>query len=864
MIHSSRSIPKQPFMDHAHRVLPPALTSEYVSSHKSSVASNDANSKIHTGGLHTRDMNIRRVEEPLESRIATGKRSQVRSKSATRVQPPADNIGTSSKNPVLDDSLTSIIIEEIRKSSDGKTSVHQYVRGKLLGKGGFAKVYLCTSLDNKKKYAVKIVPKSNLVKSRARQKLQAEIKIHRTLRNKNICEYKHFFEDRMNCYILLELCHNQSMNELIRRRKRLTEPEVMFFMKQLIEGTIYMHENNIIHRDLKLGNLFLDQKMCIKIGDLGLATRLVNPEDRRKTICGTPNYIAPEVIDGKKSGNGHSFQVDIWSMGVILYTWLIGKPPYEAKDIKSTYQRILSNEYSFPSNVYISDDAKDLISAMLQTKPEDRPSLQQIKNHALLTNKNAKIPLAIPDNSTHVAPTWETDRNGQLAFVASKTYVPSSTVHRKKKIHSAAPQSSDDQQHNTRKPLSSVDQNQLHNHNKGPSYSKLKKTNLNEKTSTASANQNSKLEPGRASSANGKKSVAFHIYSDSGSQQDKTDKSDRQRQQVERRNIPSKNNAASEYSLEAITTKISNTVITDVQDAKKEIDITTKRSGISSSKAKKVDEGYPVVSSKSSSSSEQSKHKQTDHDFCCLEEMHSRLTQSFVKAESKTLSKIDVDECPLDAPKVSEQATKWVTRYVDYTSKYGLGFLLNDGSAGVYFNDATKAVLSPHGDVFQYVERRKVEQGDNEDQQRIGEPVCEVHTLASHPASLQKKVTLLKHFHDYLVDQHKRADNNNLDSNSCVAKDEEIDWEFVYLKKWVRTRHAILFRLSNRTVQVVFFDQTEVLLSADARLITYVDKGGIRKTHTLHDVMKEPGTEIAKRLKYARDILQQLIAGSKN
>ena len=90
----------------------------------------------------------------------------------------------------------------------------------MLGKGGFAKVYWCTSLDSNKSYAIKIVPKANLVKSRARQKLQAEIKIHRVLKHRRIVEYKHFFEDRTNCYILLELCHNQSMNELIKRRKR--------------------------------------------------------------------------------------------------------------------------------------------------------------------------------------------------------------------------------------------------------------------------------------------------------------------------------------------------------------------------------------------------------------------------------------------------------------------------------------------------------------------------------------------------------------------------------------------------------------------------------------------------------------------
>jgi len=96
----------------------------------------------------------------------------------------------------------------------------------------------------------------------------------------------------------------------------------------------YMHAHKVIHRDLKLGNLFLNHNMEIKIGDFGLATKLEFDGDRKRTICGTPNYIAPEILEGKQ---GHSYEVDIWSMGVIFYTLLIGKPPFETSDVKATY-----------------------------------------------------------------------------------------------------------------------------------------------------------------------------------------------------------------------------------------------------------------------------------------------------------------------------------------------------------------------------------------------------------------------------------------------------------------------------------------------------------------------------------------------
>ena len=163
--------------------------------------------------------------------------------------------------------------------------------------------------------------------------------------------------------MLLELCSNNSMSELLKRRKKLTEFETRYYLSQLISSLKYLHAHLIIHRDLKLGNLFIDADMRIKVGDFGLATRLGHVDERRKTICGTPNYIAPEILEGKE---GHSFEVDVWSTGVIMYTLLIGKPPFEAKDVKSTYKRILANQYSFPDHTPVCDHAKSLIRFMLQ------------------------------------------------------------------------------------------------------------------------------------------------------------------------------------------------------------------------------------------------------------------------------------------------------------------------------------------------------------------------------------------------------------------------------------------------------------------------------------------------------------------
>lgn len=683
----------------------------------------------------------------------------------------------SSSVPNLDDD--SVIIEEHRRkiNGDGYT-LHRYLRGKLLGKGGFAKVYVCTALDTQKAYAIKIVPKSNLVKARALQKLKAEIKIHRTLKHKYVCEYKHFFEDKTNCYILLELCHNQSMNEMIKRRKRLTEPETAYFMKHILDATKYMHDKLVIHRDLKLGNLFIDRNMVIKVGDLGLATKLESADEIRKTICGTPNYIAPEVIQGDRATRGHSFEVDIWSMGVIMYTCLVGKPPYEAKDVKATYQRIMANAYSFPKHVALSEEAKSLIVSMLQSKPKDRPSLQQISCHPFL---NAHfIPESLPSSATHTAPQWGPTISSSQEKALERPVIPKSN--------------------SQRKPFGARDANVRDNHRDWVEKKKAPSSTANPSpmVDVQGAVRNAwntvvnVASPTRTSRQFGR----FQVFDESSDRNSK-------KEQISDRDI------------------VSRTAKLGIQS----MDDNVKPS---------ARENIPVS---------------TDTDAYILSNMLERVSIALDIVSSRDYSNVS-PASPSLAPISSGGPSKWVERYVDYTSKYGLGYLLNEGSSGVYFNDSTKTILEAHGDAFQYIERKK----SSDDPSRRSEPIIASHTLANYPDSLQKKVTLLTHFRDYLIEQHKKLDGGAMSPLAVRT--------MTYLKKWVRTRHAVFFRLSDQTVQIVFYDHTEVLLTPDERYITYVDRNKTRNTYYMTDELIGCNTEIERRLKYTKEILQQLVDGA--
>lgn len=194
-----------------------------------------------------------------------------------------------------------------------------------------------------------------------------------------------------------------------------------------------------------------------------------------------------------------------------------------------------------------------------------------------------------------------------------------------------------------------------------------------------------------------------------------------------------------------------------------------------------------------------------------------------------------------------QQEEVWVKKWVDYSSKYGLGYHLSNSSVGVFFNDATKIVLDPNSYHFDYIERRA------SDRQDVGQQ----YTIVEYPSTLQKKVTLLQHFRSYLEGSAKPKPNERLDNPVSPSKRKITD--VVYVKKWMRTRHAIMFRLSNKVVQVNFQDHTEIMLSSETKIVTYVNKRGERTTYPLGSAMDSANLEMVKRLKYTKDILTHML-----
>lgn len=599
--------------------------------------------------------------------------------------------------------------------------------------------------------------------------------------------FEHYFEDHDNVYILLEICHNETMNELLKRRKRLTELEVQCYLIQLLSVLTHLHKVKVIHRDLKLGNLFLSDNMEIKLGDFGLAAKIDFEGEKKRTICGTPNYIAPEILEDK---NGHSYEVDLWSLGVIIYTFLIGKPPFETNDVKSTYRKIRMGSYSFPEHVNISPQAKSLIEGLLINKPEKRMTLEELRMHGFLRNSQT-VPKLMPISTLACPPS--------ASFLKQYAYFEES--YRGNRLGDTTP-------------------NPLNNINRFGLKEKKDFTNT-ERVLSVDINPTNNL--GIMGLITGQNTI------------EKT-----KEKPIEKT-----------YNTKEILNKEDK--IPNLQ----EIVMSEKRSAFTEEKTQK-----PGIESLANRIFKKKTNTYTTNTENSRERLPSGDTnklrlnkQSFNNGESNhNMSNYLKDKEELQVP------TVWVKKWVDYSSKYGLGYLLSTGASGAYFNDATKILAEPQENSFNYIERNA-----NTRQDLVHE-----HLLDEYPKEIQKKVVLLQHFKRYLegddIDSIGRRNEAFQTGNLASYKGKKINNEdniekgpLVYVKKWMRNKHAIMFRFNNKLVQVIFQDQTEVLLSSELRVAVYVNKKQERTSFPLATAFQNKNPEISKRLKYAKEILNQML-----
>ncbi|KAK6113576.1 Protein kinase domain family protein [Brugia pahangi] len=266
-------------------------------------------------------------------------------------------------------------------------SFRHYIPTLYLGKGGFARCYAAKDSSTKMEVALKIVPKSRLTKHSKLEKMRKEIVIHKSLNHPNVVKFLSFFEDNINVYMVLELCHNGTLLCRIQNAPggQLRDNSARSYLLQIVDAVTYLHEEiGILHRDLKPGNILLCSNDQVKLADFGLALKLNDLPYSSMNVCGTPNYLSPQVLKQE----GHSKESEAWSIGCILYCMLVGKPPFEADTLEKTYVKIASGDYSFPLKPKICICAEDLISKLLTLDAMARMKVTAIKSHPYFGNRD--------------------------------------------------------------------------------------------------------------------------------------------------------------------------------------------------------------------------------------------------------------------------------------------------------------------------------------------------------------------------------------------------------------------------------------------------------------------------------------------
>ncbi|KAJ9674090.1 hypothetical protein PVL29_023564 [Vitis rotundifolia] len=253
--------------------------------------------------------------------------------------------------------------------------VGKYEVGRTIGEGTFAKVKFAQNTETGESVAMKVLDRSTIIKHKMTDQIKREISIMKLVRHPYVVRLHEVLASRTKIYIILEFITGGELFDKIVHHGRLSENESRSYFQQLIDGVDYCHSKGVYHRDLKPENLLLDSQGNLKISDFGLSALPAPGVSLLKTTCGTPNYVAPEVL-GHKGYDGAV--ADVWSCGVILYVLMAGYLPFDELDLTTLYSKIERAEFSCPS--WFPVGAKSLIHRILDPNPETRIRIEQIRS----------------------------------------------------------------------------------------------------------------------------------------------------------------------------------------------------------------------------------------------------------------------------------------------------------------------------------------------------------------------------------------------------------------------------------------------------------------------------------------------------
>lgn len=247
----------------------------------------------------------------------------------------------------------------------------------VIGKGSFGKVMQVRKKDDGKIYAMKVLRKDTIVARKQVTHTKAEKNILMKIQHPFIVNLNYAFQTKDKLYMILDYINGGELFFHLKKEGRFAESRVKLYAAEIVCALAHLHSLDIVYRDLKPENILLDSEGHICITDFGLSKKL-EADGGTHTFCGTPEYLAPEVL----KGHGHGIAVDWWSLGTLLFEMMTGLPPFYAQNVNVMYQKILSGELRFPN--YISEEAKSLLEGLLTRDPALRLGTKggdEVKGH---------------------------------------------------------------------------------------------------------------------------------------------------------------------------------------------------------------------------------------------------------------------------------------------------------------------------------------------------------------------------------------------------------------------------------------------------------------------------------------------------
>lgn len=267
------------------------------------------------------------------------------------------------------------------EQTGSRVSVDDFELLKVIGKGSFGKVFLVKMIHTDKVYAMKVLSKEVVKRRKQVEHTRTERRIMGSIHHPFIVTLRYAFQSKEKLYMVSDYCRGGELFFHLKRRRTFSENLVQFYSAELASALFHLHNLNIVYRDLKPENILLDDQGHIQLTDFGLSKEEVTDSTSAKTFCGTPEYLAPEMILNRHSRAGYGVAVDWWSFGTLIYEMLTGWPPFYDKNIKRMCEKILAAPLVFPVRIPVSQVAQNLIRGLLTRDPVKRLLAEHVRAH---------------------------------------------------------------------------------------------------------------------------------------------------------------------------------------------------------------------------------------------------------------------------------------------------------------------------------------------------------------------------------------------------------------------------------------------------------------------------------------------------